>query len=110
MNVESVSPAPARCVARLIYSPYTTPTGFSITPEALSNAVSEYVNSSAITGWANMGAAITALRNTSTLRWANPLEVKNAVESALVDRFGAKETAKPKGKVRLAPLPAPYTC
>jgi glutaminyl-tRNA synthetase len=49
-----------------------------------------------------MGAAITALRNTPALRWANPLEVKNAVEVALADRFGAKEMAKPKTKVRLA--------
>ena len=46
-----------------------------------------------------MGAAITALRNTPALRWANTLEVKNAVESALEDRFGAKEAARPKGKV-----------
>ena len=46
-----------------------------------------------------MGAAITALKNTPTLRWVNPLELKNAVESALTARFGAKEAAKPKGKV-----------
>ena len=46
-----------------------------------------------------MGAAITALKNTPTLRWVNPLELKNAVESALTDRFGAKEAARPKGKV-----------
>jgi glutaminyl-tRNA synthetase len=46
-----------------------------------------------------MGAAITALKNTPGLRWVNPLELKNAVESALTDRFGAKEAAKPKGKV-----------
>jgi len=52
-----------------------------------------------------MGAAITALRNTPALRWANPLEVKNAVESALADRFGAKEATKPKSKVR--PLASP---
>jgi glutaminyl-tRNA synthetase len=52
-----------------------------------------------------MGAAITALRNTPVLRWANPLEVKNAVESTLADRFGAKEAAKPKSKVHLSSLP-----
>jgi glutaminyl-tRNA synthetase len=46
-----------------------------------------------------MGAAITALKNTPTLRWVNPLELKNAVESALTNRFGAKESARPKGKV-----------
>jgi len=84
-------------------NPRTHLTGFSITPEALSYAVSEYVNSSAVTGWANMGAAITALRNTPALRWANPLEIKNAVEAALAARFGAKEVAKPKSKVRAVP-------
>jgi len=76
--------------------------GFSITQEALSNAVSEYVNSPAVSGWTGMGAAITALRNTPGLRWVNPLEIKNAVESALTDRFGAKGEAKPKGKVSFA--------
>jgi len=48
-----------------------------------------------------MGAAITALRNTPKLRWVNPLEIKNAVESALTDRFGPKGGAKPKSKVSL---------
>ena len=83
-------------------SQYITPKGFSITQEALSNAVSEYVDSPAVSGWAGMGAAITALRNTPGLRWVNPLEIKNAVESALTDRFGAKGEAKPKGKVSFA--------
>ncbi|KAH8987576.1 glutamine-tRNA ligase [Lactarius hatsudake] len=72
--------------------------GFAITAEALANAVAEYVGSPAVAGWAGMGAAITALKNTSELRWVNPLELKNAVESALTDRFGAKEAARPKGK------------
>ena len=77
--------------------------GFTITPEVLANAVSEYVNSPTVTGWTNMGAAITALKSTPELRWVNPLELKNAVESALTDRFGAKGAAKPKGKVCLFP-------
>lgn len=34
------------------------------------------------------------------LRWANALELKNAVESAFTEKFGAKGAAKPKGKVR----------
>ena len=49
-----------------------------------------------------MGAATSALRNAPRLRWVNPLEIKNAVESALTDRFGAKGEAKPKGKVGFA--------
>ncbi|KAI9507513.1 glutamine-tRNA ligase [Russula earlei] len=72
--------------------------GFSITPEELSNAVSDYVYSSAVMGWASMGAAITALRNTPELRWVNPLEIKNTVESALAVRFGAKDVSNPKNK------------
>ena len=80
------------------------PKGFSITQEALYNAVFEHVSSSAVTGWASMGAAITALRNSPELRWVNPLEIKNTVESALVNRFGAKGEAKPKSKVSLAPV------
>ncbi|KAI0269475.1 glutaminyl-tRNA synthetase [Russula aff. rugulosa BPL654] len=83
--------------------------GFSITQEALSNAVSEYVDSPAVSGWAGMGAAITALRNTPGLRWVNPLEIKNAVESALTDRFGAKGEAKPKGKQEPKPAKATET-
>jgi glutaminyl-tRNA synthetase len=55
-----------------------------------------------------MGAAITTLKNTAGLRWANPLEIKKAVESALTVRFGAKGEAKPKGKVSLA-TPCAYT-
>jgi hypothetical protein len=49
-----------------------------------------------------MGGAIMALRNSQELRWVNPLEIKNTVESALVNRFGAKGEAKPKSTVRTA--------
>lgn len=53
-----------------------------------------------MTGWANLGATIGALKSTD-LRWANPLELRTAVESAFLEKFGPKETAKPKGKVSL---------
>jgi hypothetical protein len=49
--------------------------GFTITPEALANAISEYVGPPAVTG--------------------------GHLESALTVRFGAKEAANPKGNVRL---------
>ncbi|TCD70441.1 hypothetical protein EIP91_003522 [Steccherinum ochraceum] len=72
--------------------------GFSITPTELASQVSTYIASSAASGWANLGAVISGLRNSSETRWANPLEVKNAVEAAFLEKFGAKEAAKPKGK------------
>ena len=46
-----------------------------------------------------MGATLGALKSTE-LRWANALELKNAVEDAFLQKFGPKEAAKPKGKVR----------
>lgn len=74
--------------------------GFSITSEQLATRVKDLVASSAATGWANLGATIGALKG-SDLRWANPLELKSAVENAFTERFGPKEAAKPKGgKVR----------
>ena len=38
------------------------------------------------------------MKNSPELRWANPLEVKTAVEKVFLDKFGPKETAKPKAK------------
>lgn len=51
-----------------------------------------------MSGWTGIGTAISAVKNTPELRWANPLEIKNVVERAFTETFGAKETAKPKGK------------
>jgi glutaminyl-tRNA synthetase len=39
------------------------------------------------------------VKNIAELRWANTLEVKNTVEKVFNAKFGAKEAAKPKGKV-----------
>ena len=61
--------------------------------------VENYVNSNSVSGWANLGTVINALKATPELKWANPLEVKNAAEKVFVAKFGAKEAAKPKGKV-----------
>lgn len=74
--------------------------GVSITPEELNVRVTEYIQSNAVAGWVSLGAVISALRASPELRWANPLDVKNAVEKGFTEVFGAKEAAKPKGKVR----------
>ncbi|KAL0949344.1 hypothetical protein HGRIS_009414 [Hohenbuehelia grisea] len=72
--------------------------GFSITPEELLGQVRDYMTSAAVEGWANLGAVISAMKNNAGLRWANPLKVKNAVENAFTETFGAKSAAKPKAK------------
>lgn len=78
-------------------------TGFSITPEELYSQVTKYITSNAVAGWANLSSVITGVKKTPELQWANPLELKNAVEKAFAETFGAKEAAKPKGKVRVGP-------
>ncbi|KAG6821559.1 hypothetical protein H0H93_000068 [Arthromyces matolae] len=72
--------------------------GFVITPEELTDRVSHYIASKSVAGWASLGAVISALRATPELRWANPVEVKDAVERKFRETFGEKEAAKSKGK------------
>lgn len=76
------------------------PSGFSISPADLDDQVKTYIATSRIQGWANFGTVISALKTTPGLRWANPLEVKNAVENGFLATFGPKEAAKRKEKVR----------
>ncbi|KAF8969458.1 tRNA synthetases class I, catalytic domain-containing protein [Flammula alnicola] len=72
--------------------------GFSITPEELSAQVETYIASNNVTGWASLGSVISALKNSPELRWASPLDVKKAVDQVFLEKFGAKESAKPKSK------------
>jgi glutaminyl-tRNA synthetase len=76
--------------------------GFSITAEELDAQISKHVAASAgVAGWAGFGQVVSAVKNIPELRWANTLEVKNAVERVFNDAFGPKEAAaaKPKAKV-----------
>ncbi|KAF5359049.1 hypothetical protein D9758_004752 [Tetrapyrgos nigripes] len=72
--------------------------GFSITAEELLKHTTEYITSNAIAGWNNLGATISGVKAIPSLRWASPLEIKNAVEKAFLDTFGPKQAAPPKGK------------
>jgi len=67
--------------------------GFSITPEELYARTTAYIVANAISGWSSLSSVIGGLKNTPDLRWANPLELKNAVEKVFVDTFGSKEQA-----------------
>ncbi|KAJ7228485.1 tRNA synthetases class I, catalytic domain-containing protein [Mycena pura] len=80
--------------------------GFSMSVEELDNQVAKYITSAAVTGWASLGQVISGVKNIPDLRWANALDVKKAVEKVFNDKFGAKETAKPKGKEPKKAAPA----
>ncbi|EIW82349.1 glutaminyl-tRNA synthetase [Coniophora puteana RWD-64-598 SS2] len=78
--------------------------GYSITAEQLLAEITDYVKASGAAGWANLGPTISGVKNSPALRWANPLEVKNAVEQVFTSKFGPKEAGKPaKGKKEPAP-------
>lgn len=74
--------------------------GFTITPKELLDEVQNYVASNSVTGWTALGTTLNALRGSSELRWANPLEVKDTVEKVFLETFGPK-VAKTKAKVRV---------
>ena len=72
--------------------------GFSITLEELHTRATSYIATNAISGWQSLSSVIGGLKNTPDLRWASPLDLKNAVESAFVGVFGSKEEALAKLK------------
>lgn len=72
--------------------------GFTITSEEMLAKVKNYITSTPITGWVNLGTTLSTLRNSPDLRWASPLDVKGAAEQVFLETFGPKETAKPKAK------------
>jgi glutaminyl-tRNA synthetase len=93
--VRFVSSQPLRSANRLIR--HKLP-GFSITPEELYARATTYIAANTISGWSSLSSAIGGLKNAPDLRWANPLELKNAVEKVFVDTFGSKEEALAKLK------------
>ena len=72
--------------------------GFSITPEELYAQATSYIGANATSGWSSRSSVIGGLKNTPDLRWASPLDLKNAVEKAFVGIFGSKEEALAKLK------------
>ena len=72
---------------------------FRIAPEELYALVEAHVASNDIAGWSGLGPVVSALKNSPELRWAAPLDVKNAVDKAFIAKFGPKESAKSKTKV-----------
>ena len=85
--------------------PSTIYLDFSIAPEELYAFVEAHVASNDISGWPSLGPVVSALKNSPELRWAAPLDVKNAVDKAFIAKFGPKASAKSKAKVSKNTLP-----
>jgi glutaminyl-tRNA synthetase len=90
-----------------LYLTYILCSGFTITPEELRTKIANFISSQSFEpSWDKFSALITGTRNDSELRWANTLEVKNAVEAALTEKLGPKPAAAPKGKAKEPKTPA----
>ncbi|KAI6163098.1 glutaminyl-tRNA synthetase [Pisolithus thermaeus] len=76
--------------------------GFAITAVQLEDHVKRYMDANNASNWSHLGAVIGGVKNVPALRWANPLDIKNAVERVFTEKFGPKEGAKPKPKKETA--------
>ncbi|KAI6047479.1 glutaminyl-tRNA synthetase [Pisolithus marmoratus] len=72
--------------------------GFTITGAQLEDHVKQYVDANNASNWSYLGAVIGGVKNIPALRWASPLDVKNAAERVFTEKFGPKEGARPKAK------------
>lgn len=77
--------------------------GFTITAAQLEDHVKQYVDANNASNWSYLGVVIGGVKNIPSLRWANPLDIKNAVERVFTEKFGPKEGAKPKAKKEIPP-------
>jgi glutaminyl-tRNA synthetase len=79
--------------------------GFSTTPEELDARVRAYLDSptnadQVNAGWSAISRVTGTMRQSDSLRWVAPLDLKSAVEKAYTERFGTKEEATKKAKAQ----------
>lgn len=80
--------------------------GVVVSKEECFEIASKYIASSpAISDWSSLSKALGSVRSSPELKWAAPIDIKEAVEQAFVARFGPKPTAPARG-AKAAPAPA----
>lgn len=94
-----------RPVVRVLKSSGASSPGFSITPEELDARVRAYLDSptnadQVNAGWSAISRVTGTMRQSDSLRWVAPLDLKSAVEKAYTERFGTKEEATKKAKAQ----------
>lgn len=86
--------------------------GVVVTPEQCRAAVTAYMDAHAdelasVGGWPKMSAVMGAVRSDPSMRWANAVDIKTAVEATLTERFGPRSAApKKKAEPKEAKKPA----
>lgn len=70
--------------------------GVTVNIEQINSVIEEYILSKSPRGWADLGSILSGVKSLPSLRWANSLDVKNAVERILTKTYGPKDQAKGK--------------
>lgn len=62
----------------------------------------EYINANpnVAANWSTIGKVIGGVKANATMRWADPMDIKQAAEQAFTDKFGSKEEAQAKAKAQ----------
>ncbi|KAI6003687.1 glutaminyl-tRNA synthetase [Pisolithus albus] len=68
--------------------------GFAVTAAQLEEHVKQYMDANNTSTWSHLGVVIGGVKNIPALRWANPLDIKNAVERVFTEKFGPREGEK----------------
>ncbi|KAF8341519.1 glutamine-tRNA ligase [Cantharellus anzutake] len=79
--------------------------GVELTPDDIYSILKSLVTSQRIEGWGSLQSVLSAAKNATKLRWAPPLEVKNAGDRVFTELFGPKEVidkSKPKESKKAA--------
>lgn len=77
--------------------------GVVVTPEQCRETVARHMGArseelDAAGGWPKMSAVMADARGDPAMRWANMVDIKTAVESALTERYGPRSAQAPKKK------------
>ncbi|KAN0064519.1 Glutaminyl-tRNA synthetase [Thecaphora frezii] len=75
----------------------------TITPEQCRAAVDAYIAANqadidAVEGWPKLSGILAGVKLTPEMRWANAIDIKNAVEAALLEKYGPKKAPASKEK------------
>lgn len=73
--------------------------GIELTPEEVYAIFLSLLSVQPVEGWSALPNVINAAKAATKLRWASPLDVKNAADRVFTEKFGPRETSKPKPKV-----------
>jgi hypothetical protein len=75
------------------------PSGIELTPGEVYTIFQSLLSVQPVEGWSALPNVINAAKAATKLRWASPLEVKNAADRVFTEKFGPRDASKTKAKV-----------